>query len=427
MKSRAFMIFFISAIVTLIALPATSRAVTFPITYEGTVHVTAYIPYLSGGCEGDQKMKITLNKNGTLTGTEDFIVSTPGPNKTACQIISDKSMSIQGTYNEAEGKFDAKISSIVEVSGTFDDEKITGHGSGSEVGLDLTLSFTLPNVQAISQYPKITLEPATYPEFQMNILEEKGFTVKIRKEDGVKDSQGNWKLNWSTLAFVTDGVNNSINFINTAANQGIIKASIDEKEVRFDIIPDPNLFMTKQNVFNVLLNGEHKIKFQICDTDDRCGQSEYTVYFGPFVLADSVTDLRCKDSIEFLGVGKLAVGNMGHDSLSTGLYIALINTDKPEEYWCLRPGLISGIDDDEWVLMWHQGVVMPMIDEFNLLKAAYLSAEDLAFDLRYCKIPPSIDPVKFPSGNYRFLAIVIDYYTGAAKGDIKNVTTCKLP
>jgi hypothetical protein len=106
----------------------------------------------------------------------------------------------------------------------------------------------------------------------------------------VKDSQGNWKLNWSTLAFVTDGVNNSLNFVNTAANQGIIKTSIDEKEVRFDIIPDPNLFMTNQNVFNILLNGEHKIKFQICDTDNRCGQSEYTVYFGPFVFVGSVTD-----------------------------------------------------------------------------------------------------------------------------------------
>ena len=49
MKSRTFMIIFIAAIVTLIAFPDPSKAVLFPITYEGTVHVTAYIPYLSGG------------------------------------------------------------------------------------------------------------------------------------------------------------------------------------------------------------------------------------------------------------------------------------------------------------------------------------------------------------------------------------------
>ena len=50
--------------------------------------------------------------------------------------------------------------------------------------------------------PKITLEPATYPDFQLNILSGKGFTVKIRKEGGVKDSNGNWKLNWSTLVLI---------------------------------------------------------------------------------------------------------------------------------------------------------------------------------------------------------------------------------
>lgn len=41
MKSRTFMILFISSIITLIAFPATSRAVTFPINYEGDVHITA--------------------------------------------------------------------------------------------------------------------------------------------------------------------------------------------------------------------------------------------------------------------------------------------------------------------------------------------------------------------------------------------------
>ena len=49
------------------------------------------------------------------------------------------------------------IVSIVEVSGTFDDEKITGHGSGSEVGLDLTLSFNLPKSYNCSTDKKIPI------------------------------------------------------------------------------------------------------------------------------------------------------------------------------------------------------------------------------------------------------------------------------
>ena len=422
MKSRAFMIFFISAVVTLIAFPDPSRAVTFPITYEGNVQVTADLSYAT--CEGNKQMKIVLTADGLLTATISMHVDIT---ETACQIDSDGYMSQYWGNHDKVSTFSIKMG-YVTVTGSFNDEKITGTGSGSDGYLGVTYSFTLQSTA--NQPPKITLEPATYPEFQMNILEEKGFSVKIRKEDGVKDSLGNWKLNWSTLAFVTDGENNSLNFINTAANQGIIKASIDEKEVRFDIIPDKNRFMKEQNVFNILLNGEHKIGLQICDTDGRCGKSEYTVYFGPFVLADSVTDMRCKSSIPALGVGKLAVGNMGHESLSTGLYIALINTDNPKEYWFVRPGLLyPGIDDEEdiWGYLWNQGVVWPMIDEFNLFYAAYFPLENFMFDLRNCTIPPSIDAVEFPSGNYRFYAIVIDYISGAAKGDIKNVTTCRLP
>lgn len=422
MKSRTFMIFFISAIVTLIAFPAISQAVTFPITYEGTVHVTASYPY--GDCEGDQKMKITLNKNGTLTGTEDFIVSVIFGNP-YCKIISDKSMPFQGTYNEAAGKFDAKISSCVEVSGTFDDEKITGHGSGVDGELTLGLSFTLPKVQAISLNPKITLEPATYPEFQMNILEGKGFTVKIRKEDGVMDSQGNSKLNWSTLAFVTDGTDNSMDFVKIISDQWIVKWSISEdgKEVRFDIKPDPKLFMLEQNVFNIKKNGIHNIGLSICDTDDRCGGSNYTIYFGPFIWVEGVTDRRCDDTriSNDLILSFVAFGNIGHPSPKNALYIALQNAVYPDNIWYFYYSFLG-------VEIWKEGSQLPISPEEIGFATGDLDVfENLLLDLSYSLHYNETKQQEFPAGNYNFYAVLVDTLSGELGGfSTMPVKTCLL-
>ncbi len=272
--------------------------------------------------------------------------------------------------------------------------------------------------------PTITLEPSTYPEFQINILEEKGFTIKIRDEDGVKDSQGNWKLNLTTLAFTTDGIDNSMNFIDTAANQGIISASVDEKEVRINIKPDPKLFMLRQNVFNILQNGEHTIGLQICDTDGHCGKSEYTLYFGPFVLVGSVTDLRCTQGKEQLDLGRIVLGNMGHASPLTSLYMALINADNPDEYWCIAEAKAG----DGWEdFFWFEGAMVSFVDGISLPEAAFITAEHLPLNLHFSVAKGQNKIERFPAGNYRFVALLMDYTSGADKWDIKDVKTCSLP
>lgn len=272
--------------------------------------------------------------------------------------------------------------------------------------------------------PTITFEPSTYPEFQMNILEQKGFTIKIRKEDGVKDSQGNWKLDLSTLIFETDGIDNSMNFINTAANQGIISASVDEKEVRINIIPDPKLFMLKQNVFNILQNGEHTIGLQICDTDGRCGKSEYTLYFGPFVFVGSVTDQRCTQGKEQLDLGRIVLGNMGHASPLTSLYMALINADDPDEYWCIAEAKAG----DRWEdFFWFEGAMVSFVDGISLPEAAFITADHFPLNLYFSVAKGQNKIERFPAGNYRFVALLMDYTSGADKWDIKDVKTCSLP
>ena len=414
MKSRTFMIFFITTIVTLLEFPATSRAVTFPITYEGTAHVK--VTSVFGDCEGDYKMKITLNKNGTLREEDEgynvtFYVGRP------CEFTSGYDGWREGTYNEAAGTFDVKIG-LLETSGSYDDEKITGHGSFFDGYISTELSFTLPKVQTISQYPVITLEPATYPEFQMNILEGKGFTVKIRKEDGVKDSQGNWKLNWSTLIFATDGVDNSMNFVKKIADIVFWIINDDGKEVIFHITPNQKYFMLDHNVFNIQSNGVHKIGFQICDTDGRCGKSEYNIYFGPFFSAKSVRDMRCTDFSYSLELSGGTFGNIGHPSPRNTLYIVLQNAVYPDNIWSCY--------DSSGYQIWEEGSLLPVWDNMIALATGDLWTTEYWFlNLTNSFHYNENKKQEFPAGDYIFYAVPIDNDSGALGGFFSQaVKTC---
>jgi len=165
-------------------------------------------------------------------------------------------------------------------------------------------------------------------------------------------------------------------------------------------------------------NGEHKIGLKICDTDGRCGSSEYTLYFGPFAFVGSVTDKRCTEEGSYLDIGKLALGNMGHASSTTALYVALINAETPDDYWCLR---------EESVLVWRQLNLVPLA-LFPLAEAEFIKVEHFPLDLSYAHSAyqrPGIDEsYPFPGGFYRFVVIAIDYDSGANKGDAKDVLTC---
>jgi hypothetical protein len=249
----------------------------------------------------------------------------------------------------------------------------------------------------------------------MNILKGKGFTVKIRKEDGIWDSNGKSKLDFFTLFFVTDGKDNTENFINTVLKQNILSFSSDEKEVLLKVTPDPNKFMNDQNVFNILLNGEHKIGLQICDTGGRCGKAEYTIYFGPFITVGSVTDLRCSQGKEQLSIENLIHGNMGYSSLIS-IYFAMINTDQPDEYWCYSSN------------SWNEGVLAPTFDEIIFPDAAFASVDNVPISLVASKAIGTNLFKPFPAGNFQFLSIIVDKYSGAFRlSVIEDVKTCSLP
>jgi hypothetical protein len=416
MKSRTFMIFFITTIFSLIAFPATSRAVTLPLEYRGELLVS--VNYGTGHCEGTSPILIGLGTSGILNADYDMevLVYFSGPN--TCK-VDHRSKTASGTHDKI-GTFKLPIvifpsELVVDITGTFDDSQITGTGSTTSANglITVTLLFT---AYAGNQPPKITLEPAIYPEFQMNILEEKGFTVKIRKEDGVMDSLGNWKINWSTLAFLTDGMDNSMNFIKQIIPH--TTWSIDEagKEIRFHIKTYRETFMS-YNMFNIKFNGEHLIGLSVCDTDNHCGGAEYNIYFGPFITAQSVSDLRCLSIYREsnLAIDSIVLGNTGYASSNSLLYLLLFKA--MDDYWFADPYVNESC-------VWHQGEIVPFGSYIARLTDGCYIKEDLKLPLAYSLASGAVEYKPFPAGDYQFYGLIIDNSSGASKGFIKDVTTC---
>jgi hypothetical protein len=137
--------------------------------------------------------------------------------------------------------------------------------------------------------PRITLYPYTPGTFlfELNILKDKGFLIEIDDDDGVIDSAGNWKIDWSTLQVLVNGHDITGHFLSTLVDQGLLnKASVLENNTLFQALIrlDPEKLMTTHNLFAVAENGWATITLAICDHHGLCTSKEHQVYFGPFSL-----------------------------------------------------------------------------------------------------------------------------------------------
>lgn len=186
--------------------------------------------------------------------------------------------------------------------------------------------WLLMDVAEETNAPEIILEPADYPWFQVNILLGEGFVIRIRDEDGIKDNDGDWMLDWATLRFYLNGVDISSHFVTTALNNNIITwaETKTEKEISFFVKPDPQKFMSQHDVFGIPWNGNHSLSLSICDISGLCDSTDYEIYFGPFVLVGSVTDILCyEEEFSWLYFDYVALGNIGIDSGKNIVYLVL--------------------------------------------------------------------------------------------------------
>lgn len=185
--------------------------------------------------------------------------------------------------------------------------------------------WLLVDVGEETNAPEITLEPADYPSFQVNILSGEGFVIRIRDEDGIKDNDGHWMLDWDTLRFYLNGVEITTHFVTTALDNHIITCAETEKDVSLFVKPDPKRFMSEHDVFGIPWNGNHTLSLSICDINGLCGSRDYEIYFGPFELVGPVTKISCYEELCLCLVrfDYAALGNIGIDSGKNSLYLVL--------------------------------------------------------------------------------------------------------
>lgn len=163
-----------------------------------------------------------------------------------------------------------------------------------------------------------------------------GKLVFVATNQGGRD-----ELDWSTFRLFVAGVDKTghvLQLINHLASQGRIRhgASDDQPNTEsYELQLDPSQLTGAHNVFNVAFNGTWPVQLRLCNRAGLCGQTDYQLYFGPFLVIDaySFEDRRCLDgSTNGPVLFKASWGNHGHSSVSN-FYVALSPSLAPWESW----------------------------------------------------------------------------------------------
>lgn len=201
--------------------------------------------------------------------------------------------------------------------------------------------------------PQITFYPYTAGTklFELSILKDKGFLIKITDEDGVKDSGDNWQIDLNTLKVLLNGHDITGHFLQTAVDQGLLaKASVppDGKTFQVMIKLDPERLMAEHNLFALSENEEVTITLSICDVDGLCGSKEHQVYFGPFSLFG-----EAHSKWGTINLLDLKEGNLGNRCQAESFFA--IWNEFSGKFWFFYPVP----DDCEWRLYQSQDDLKP--------------------------------------------------------------------
>ena len=95
------------------------------------------------------------------------------------------------------------------------------------------------------------------------------------------------------------------------------------------IRPDPKLFMSDHNIFNIQWNGTWPVSLKICDRHQACNTASYNIYFGPFFTTGTAQDPECaasatsQDLQHILRINGITIGNCGFDVPSAADYLVI--------------------------------------------------------------------------------------------------------
>jgi len=210
--------------------------------------------------------------------------------------------------------------------------------------------------ESLGQPPALELSPGDYPAFQINVLNDKGFDLFVRDEDGLRAADGTWKIDWARFRVRVDGNDVTGRFLEKLVAESVSVSheakvpvsaflSADGKQLRLFFQPDSKKFMTEHNLFGIEENGESLVQFEICDFEGNCASSDRWLYFGPMVLLS--------DPVEALQLGfqvkNFVIANCGFASTSLSLYLVIQN---------LQTGAFKSLIEDAKanVVEWRSGI-----------------------------------------------------------------------
>jgi len=183
---------------------------------------------------------------------------------------------------------------------------------------------TIGNPPTIALLPS----PAQGLAFQISIFENRVFKIKASDPDGRAD------LDWATFKVFVAGVDKTSHFISVLTSlPGAIGGESDATSQTFAIRVNPDRFMAEENLFNIQWNGYWPVSLEICDRSGKCGRSDYSIYFGPFLQPNGGTPdtislvFSCEGSA--FDVGELVGGNFGHDCRGCDIYFGITRPDVP--------------------------------------------------------------------------------------------------
>ncbi|WP_088285677.1 hypothetical protein [Ideonella sp. A 288] len=163
-----------------------------------------------------------------------------------------------------------------------------------------------------------------------------GKLVIVATNQGGRD-----ELDWSTFRLFVAGVDKTghvLQLINHLASRGRLKHGVPDDQPNtesYELQLDPSQLTGDHNFFNIAFNGTWPVQLRLCNRSGLCGQTDYQLYFGPFLVIDpySFEDRRCLDgSANGPILFKASWGNHGHSSVSN-FYVALSPSLAPWESW----------------------------------------------------------------------------------------------
>jgi hypothetical protein len=186
--------------------------------------------------------------------------------------------------------------------------------------------------------------PTIYIEGEFGLPHQAGFQRRLAAGKLVivaTNQGGRSDLDWSTFRLFVAGVDktgHALQVVQRLAAAGRVthgtpddKPNLESYELRLD----PGKLTGEHNFFNIAFNGTWPVQLRICNRKGLCGQTDYQLHFGPFLVVDpySFEDRRCLDgSSNGPILFKASWGNHGYSSVSN-FYVALSPSLAPWESW----------------------------------------------------------------------------------------------